>query len=211
MLKQDEIFDILKNRIIKLEYKPGMILNEVDLAEEFEVSRTPIRHAFQRLENKKLIQIVPRYGAQISQIDFIKMKALFEVTMQLDPFSTRLAIDNASEEDINELSEIVTRLKAYDMKIPEEYGAAIADDEAFHQKVLDLCGNDWLKEILSDLHCHTERLWHYCNSFFESSEIFYKTLEPIVEAFREKDVEKAIKYHKIHIEGFLNIIKNTLL
>ena len=54
-LNTDNIYEILKNRIIQLEYDPGQILNEVDIAEEFGTSRTPIRRVFQLLQNDKLL------------------------------------------------------------------------------------------------------------------------------------------------------------
>ncbi|MDO5717827.1 MAG: GntR family transcriptional regulator [Tissierellia bacterium] len=209
LLKQDEIFEELKNRIVRLDYEPGKILNEVEISEEFGVSRTPIRHAFQRLELHKLIQIVPRYGAQVPQIDFIRMKSLFELTMVLDPFAARLATDIINQDVIDELDELVERLKNYDMAV--EYREAILDDEKFHEIILENCGNEWLQEILTGLHFHSERLWHYCNRFFESPEIFHDTLEPVVEAIKKRDADSAEKYARIHIEQFVGRIKSTLL
>lgn len=47
-IKNEEIYNILKRRIIELKYEPGEVLNEVDLAEEFGISRTPIRKVFQQ-------------------------------------------------------------------------------------------------------------------------------------------------------------------
>ncbi len=209
MLKQNEIFQELRNRIVRLEYEPGKILNEVEIAEEFGVSRTPIRHAFQKLELNKLIQIVPRYGAQVPQIDFIRMKSLFELTTVLDPFAARLAVDNSNPEMIEKLEEIVERLKNYDMET--EYKEAIVDDELFHETILEYCDNPWLVEILTNLHYHTERLWHYCNRFFETPEIFYETLEPLLIAIKNNDPDEAERTAKIHIEEFVDRIKSTLL
>ena len=42
-IKTEDVYEILKRRIIELDYEPGQILNEVDVAEEFGLSRTPIR------------------------------------------------------------------------------------------------------------------------------------------------------------------------
>lgn len=76
----DEIYNLLKRRIIELEYRPGEVLNEVDVADEFEISRTPIRKVFQQLSDDKLLNIIPRFGAQVTPIDFRYMKSVFEVT-----------------------------------------------------------------------------------------------------------------------------------
>lgn len=45
-LETEDIYEIIKDRIIHLKYEPGQVLNEVDVASEFEISRTPIRRVF---------------------------------------------------------------------------------------------------------------------------------------------------------------------
>ena len=64
-IKTDEIYNILKRRIIELEYEPGEVLNEVDVADEFNI-RGPIRKIFQQLSTDKLLNIIPRFGAQVA-------------------------------------------------------------------------------------------------------------------------------------------------
>ena len=54
---KEDIFNVLKDRIVTLQYEPGKILNEIELSEEFGVSRTPIRTVFQQLESIKLVDI----------------------------------------------------------------------------------------------------------------------------------------------------------
>lgn len=208
-LKKDEIFEILKNRIVKLEYQPGTILNEVELSKEFNVSRTPIRHAFQQLTSSELIVIVPRYGVQVSQIDFIKMKHLFELTRILDPFATKLTVGRITPERKKDLENIYQRLMNYN--IDDDYQKAIDDDEAFHQIIFEQCGNPWLQKQLIELHYHSERLWHYCEQYFENLDIFTRTFGKILEAMDENSPEKAEFYAREHIDDFVNKIKGSLL
>ena len=96
---KEEIFNILKERIVTLEYEPGKILNEIELSEEFGVSRTPIRTVFQQLEAIKLVDIVPRYGVQVATLNFLNIKSLFEVTKVLDPLATKLAVSKLTDEN----------------------------------------------------------------------------------------------------------------
>lgn len=209
LLKKDEVFEILKNRIVKLEYKPGEILNEVDLSKELKISRTPIRTAFQSLENYELVSIVPRYGVQVSQVDFIKMKSLFEVTRVLDPFATRLAAQYITNEKLNELKEIHAKLLSF--KIDIDFQKAIDEDEKFHEIIFDQCRNPWLQKKLKDLHYHTERLWHYCEKYFDSMDIFTFTFGKIIQGIEEKNYDDVEKYARQHIDDFVLKIKDTLL
>ena len=49
-MKKIDIYEELKKRIVRNEYKPGDVLNEIEISKEFNISRTPVRSAFQRLE-----------------------------------------------------------------------------------------------------------------------------------------------------------------
>ena len=208
-LDTDKIYEILKRKIILLEYTPGEVLNEVDLAEEYNISRTPIRKVFQLLHNDKLLNIVPRFGAQVVPIDFKELKYVFEVTRELDPFATKLAVERIDEASIKELEEIILRLKSYDMN--KDYKNAIEDDEKFHQIIFKSCENPWLQDILNSIHYQTERLWHYYEQYFDDVFLFSHTLEKVLEAIKEKDVEKAEKYARMHIDEFIFKVKNELL
>lgn len=205
----EQIYETLKARIVTLEYESGCVFNEADIASEFNVSRTPIRMIFKKLEGDGLLNIVPRFGVQVPQIDFRKMKSLFEMTRVLDPFAAKLAVKNISEEDIKELKEIIGKLESYH-KI-EDYQKAIIDDEKFHKIITKNSKNPWLIEELSRLHLHSERLWHYCDSYFDDMRIFTRTFKLIVKAIEDKDELKAELYAREHIDDFVEKIKIELL
>jgi DNA-binding GntR family transcriptional regulator len=207
--KTEEIYEIMKDRVIHLEYEPGLVLNEEEVAEEFNVSRTPIRKVFQQLNADNLLNIIPRYGAQVTPVDFRRMKSIFEVTRQLDPFAARLAVERIQPQQIATLEEILDRLKSY--RIPEDYQKAIDDDEIFHKTILESSGNTALAEILARLHMQTERMWHYSEQYIDSINIFTDTLGGLLEAIKERDIEKAERYSREHIDEFVEKIKKEML
>lgn len=207
--KTEEIYEIMKDRVIHLEYEPGLVLNEEEVAEEFNVSRTPIRKVFQQLNTDNLLNIIPRYGAQVTPVDFRRMKSIFEVTRQLDPFAARLAVERIQPQQIATLEEILDRLKSY--RIPEDYQKAIDDDEIFHKTILESSGNTALAEILARLHMQTERMWHYSEQYIDSINIFTDTLGGLLEAIKERDIEKAERYSREHIDEFVEKIKKEML
>ncbi|GAA0789997.1 GntR family transcriptional regulator [Hathewaya limosa] len=208
-LATDEIYNILKNRIIQLEYTPGVVLNEVDIANEFDISRTPIREIFQKLNSDRLLNIIPRFGAQVTYIDFKYMKSVFEVTREVEPFATKLCVERIDEKKIGELEEIMNKLNQYNIK--EDYQKAILEDEKFHDIVLNSSGNQCLEELLLNLHIHTERLWHYSEQYIDSMELFTETLGKILCAIKERSKEKAEKYAREHIDAFVEKIKKEML
>lgn len=205
----EEIYEILKDKIVKLEYAPSQVLNEQEIADEFNVSRTPIRKVFQLLEADKLINIVPRFGVQVTTIDFRSMKHIFEITRVLDPYAAVLAVDRINASALKELEEIVDGFKKYD--ISKDYQNAISDDQRFHEIIQDSCGNTWLQDILNSLHSHTERLWHYSEHYFDSMDLFSRTLSKVLEGIKTKDTEMVEKYAREHIDEFVSKIKEELL
>ena len=205
---KSKIYNELRRRIIEFTYQPGSILNEVELAEEFGVSRSPIRTALQELERDDLLQIVPRYGAQVAPIDFRNIKGLFEVTKQLDPFATRLAVRRITPEQLAEMKEIIKHLEGF--STTDSYQDAITEDERFHEIIFEACDNKWLTDMVKHLHLHTERLWHYCNDYFDDMSIFTRTFKLIVQAMEDGDEDAAELYAREHIDDFLARIREAL-
>ncbi|MBW2539794.1 MAG: GntR family transcriptional regulator [Deltaproteobacteria bacterium] len=63
------VYSIIRDRILYLEYEPGKILNEKILAQEFGISRTPVRDVLNRLEWDQLVRIIPRTGSMVTEIN----------------------------------------------------------------------------------------------------------------------------------------------
>lgn len=209
ILSNSEIYEVLKERIIQLEYDPGEILNENDIANEFELSRTPVRKIFEQLKTSRLLNIIPRYGAQVAPIDFNYMKSVFEVVREIEAYAARLATKRITENDLEELVYIIDRLKEY--SIEEDYKKIILDDGNFHKIIFDSCGNPCLSDILHGLHMHTERLWFYVQKNITEKDLFIDTLSNVLNALKARDPEKAHYYAQEHTDMFVEKIKEKLL
>ncbi|KUO51045.1 MAG: GntR family transcriptional regulator [Desulfitibacter sp. BRH_c19] len=209
ILSNNEIYKILKERIIQLEYDPGEILNENDIANEFELSRTPVRKIFEQLKTSKLLNIIPRYGAQVAPIDFNYMKSIFEVVREIEAYATGLAAERMTDSDLEALDYIIDRLTGY--SIEEDYKQIILDDGNFHKIIFDSCDNPCLSDILHNLHMHTERLWFYVQKNITEKHLFIDTLTNILNALKARDSEMAVHYAKEHTDMFVEKIKEKLL
>lgn len=208
-IKSDQLYEILKNRIVRLEYKPGEVLNEADIASEFDMSRTPVRKVFEQLKNNNLLNIIPRYGAQVAPIDFKYMKSVLAVLRELEGFAARLAVDRMTDEKIEELESGIERIKNYD--IVEDYKLIIMEDEKFHETIFVSCDNPCLVELLYGLHIHTERLWFYLQQDITDVNLFLETMPVIVQAIKDRDADKAEKEAQRHIDIFVERIRQELL
>jgi len=77
------IYRTIRERISLLEYTPGMVLSEAELATEFDVSRTPIRRVLQRLHYEGLTEIRNGVGTIVKDIDIKMMKEIYDLRMHL--------------------------------------------------------------------------------------------------------------------------------
>ena len=76
MVSSEHIYHVLRQEILSLELTPGTQVREEDLAERFGVSRTPVRTAISRLSAERLVQVVPRKGTFVAEIDFAYSRQL---------------------------------------------------------------------------------------------------------------------------------------
>ena len=84
-----QIYDEIKDRIIRCEYLPGQQLNEDLLCSQFGSSRTPVRDALSRLEQEGLVNIHAKRGVQITDVSISAVNELFEVRMRIEPYAVR--------------------------------------------------------------------------------------------------------------------------
>jgi len=152
-----EIYNLVRDRILSMEYKPGKIINEQKLAKEFGVSRTPIREALTKLEWEKLVRVLPRAGSMVTEIEFQKMVNVFHIRFELEDLAGRMAAENVREEHLNQLLTLKQECQQMEDEIDHTTLAAI--DKNLRKIVYDAADNDILTELSDFLYSLTQRLW----------------------------------------------------
>lgn len=153
------IYHIIRKRITLLKYPPGTVLDIDALAQEFDVSRTPIRSVLQQLAYHGLV--LSRHGVRtsVAPIDFDRLREdkifrsyLAELIGVLSPLEpSHAAIDLLTDAEA-ECRELVNR--------PDlETFARI--DIMVHEAILSLIGNRQLRQVYDDLYYRTARVWFY--------------------------------------------------
>ena len=195
------IYKELERRIVEMEYQPGDPISEKQLIEEFNVSRTPIREAILKLSEKGLLDLKPRVGTFVTQIDLPSVKYAYEVKKNLEGLAAELAASRSSEEEVDELFEIIKRFESYD--IVKDYKACIKDDQRFHRIIREASRNPLLIEMLEELNIKTARFLQYINYILEDVHWFKDSLTEMAFAIKNKDSEAARKATEEHTYEFL--------
>ncbi|MFW5489217.1 MAG: GntR family transcriptional regulator [Desulfovibrio sp.] len=199
------IYICLRDWILYTTLKPGQKLNERDLAEQFGVSRTPIREILQLLALQGLLCIRPRQGAFVAPIENSQVRQVFEVRLPLEKTVARLAAQRATTADIMELEQLSGRSEQA-MK-SGAYEEGIRLDAAFHDALSKAADNMVLRQTRESLHNICLRYWYLLLNRYESDEVDQSAHIHLVEAIKERDPEKAADIHGLHVSHFLQLLE----
>lgn len=153
---RDEVYQTLKKAIMLLEFKPGQRLNDKELAEEFGISRTPVREALKRLEDEGLVESIPGSATRVTPLKPEEAKHAFTVVAALHALAARLAVPMFADSDIEKLKLSNDHLKASLEK--NNIIEAIEADESFHHVFIQVAGNPEIKMALERIVPKVHRL-----------------------------------------------------
>ena len=102
----------LEEMIVKLELPPGSVWSELQLSGKLGIGRTPVREALQRLQAEYLVKIVPRFGAQVTEINVSQQLLLLDVRRVLERLIAEDAARRATPEERKQLLRMADTLEA---------------------------------------------------------------------------------------------------
>ncbi|MBF0211133.1 MAG: GntR family transcriptional regulator [Desulfamplus sp.] len=178
------IYQIMRERIMYLEYKPGEIINEKVLAEEFEVSRSPIKDVLSRLEWEQLLRVIPRTGSMVSEIEFSRVMNAYQVRFEIECFEATIAEGQFFSKHITKLQELHKKCKSLLQK--EDPKALTEIDASLRSLIHDAAGNQVLADVSERLYRQTFRLWYSVlikSDWTEEVTAVIKELETLLEYF----------------------------
>ena len=158
-VRAQRIFEMIRERISLLQYPPGCALRERDLAEEFNVSRTPIRTVLQRLEFEGLTYSRQGHGTIVTSVDMESLKDIYRIRLKLaEMFGISATLENAEQVmvEFDSLLRICRRIQ----KNPnfESFGRI---NIGLHIALQSLLSNRTLKVQTDTLFFQTARMWFY--------------------------------------------------
>lgn len=144
-----EVAERIQARIIGQQLAPGTRIDEQALAEEFGISRTPLREALKVLQAEGLVTLVPRRGCFVARLSDRDLDDIYATVALLEARCAAAIAANGKPEDLKRLQALHERLEqaaaAGDVKRYSEANVLV------HEALLDLGGNRWQKRIVQNL------------------------------------------------------------
>ena len=201
------VYQKIKSAILNEMYDPNQILNERKLAEEFQISRTPVREALKILEGEGWVKIIPWKGAIVNQITQKEIDEIFQIRLIIEP-----AIIELLQNKIDYKKRIYLDRLYENQKKAESKKEFILADRVFHMTFVEWTENLQLIEMVKDLNDRIYMVGHKAiNSKDskrekESLEEHYK----IIQALKNNDIMLAKNFMIAHIIETKNNINQII-
>lgn len=151
----EQVAERIRRMIISGALAPGEKVRVSELADELDVSLTPMREALKVLDKENLVELTANRGARVSEISVEGTRSLFEVISRLEALAAELAATRISEDEMSVLEDLHAR-----MRTCHEHGelAAYFDlNRQIHDLVVEAAKNPDLKRVRTGLSFHVER------------------------------------------------------
>ena len=201
---EDQVYEIIKDKIIWHKIKMGERVIDKKLAEELGVSRSMVRQVLTIFVKEELLIMVPRNGFYVREITEKEIEGIYNIRKILEAYATELAVPKINSRDIAEVEEVFKKAKTDIEK--EKVKSFIETDAKLHKLLINNCGNEYLKKTINGYNnryafyrvVDLSRVERAKESYFEHYEIF--------EAVKKKNVKLSAELMTKHIENAKNII-----
>lgn len=178
----DIAFSRIEQMIVTRQLPPGEVVSEVQLADQLEMGRTPVREALQRLRQLGFVEMRPRRGTSICSVDVRQQLELLEVRRPLEALVVRCACARASADERTELKRLARRLvEAARKKNVEDYFDV---NRTIHQAQVLAAHNAMLTNTMLPIHAQSRRFWYQtieeANAFLDAAKLHASVLDGIV-------------------------------
>lgn len=203
---RERVFHEIHEKILNGVYRDSEELREIALAEELGVSRTPVREALRQLELEGLVKIVPNKGAVVTAITKKDVKDIYMIRSMLEGLCARWATENITEEQLDEMEEILLLSEFYINKKKKEPTSQVVElDGKFHEVLYEASDSRIMKHLLSDFHKYVRLARRTSVENPERAEKSIEEHRALLEAIKTKDADKAEELANKHM---LNVMKN---
>lgn len=196
-LIRTSVYERIRSEILACALRPGTQLQEKDLAERYDVSKSPVRDALLRLQEQRLIEVLPRKGYRVKPVSVADARELYEMRLIYERACVARLIDAAPEAVIAALDAFRAATRTDDL------AAWMAYNREFHLAIAEGCGNSRLARATREVIEQFDRLTYMSVTASEQVQLsdFVDEHVAIIEAIRRRDKRQAGALVREHVES----------
>ena len=182
----EEVAELLREKIFNHQLAAGAWIDELKIAAEYGISRTPLREALKVLATEGLVTMKVRRGAYVTEVNDKDLSDVFHLMALLEADAARTVAQTATDQQLKELETLHQQLEK-STKDQKDHIRFFTLNEAFHTKLLEVANNRWAGQMVADLRKVMKLNRH--NSLFKTGRITesLKEHQAIMAALLAKD------------------------
>lgn len=195
----EDVAERMRQQIFARELEPGAWIDELKLCTEMGISRTPLREALKVLAADGLVTMKVRRGAYVTEMSERDVREAYQLLALLESDAAAQVATGASIEQLDELQGLH---EALEMQV-DQREAFFAANEQFHLRLLEIEGNRWRQQIVTDLRRVMKLNRHH--SLFKQGRLAESLAEhrAVMAAMATRDAEGARRLMVLHFENGL--------
>jgi DNA-binding GntR family transcriptional regulator len=195
-----EVAELLRQRIFSRNLEPGSWIDELRIAEELGISRTPLREALKVLAAEGLVTMKVRRGAYVTEVSEQDLRDVYHLLSLLESDAAGVVAATADDSQLAELADLHSQLEA----AVHDAEAFFKVNERFHMRLLELANNRWRDQMVADLRKVMKLNRH--NSLLKSGRIAESLAEhrAIMQALLARDATATTNRMREHFANGLN-------
>jgi DNA-binding GntR family transcriptional regulator len=204
----DKAYAQIEEQIVTLQLPPGTVLSELVLADRLGIGRTPIREALHRLSRDGLVNILPRRGVLVSEIDLRSQLRLLEVRRELERLMARGAAERATEEERAQFAEIAKGMQRASDK--EDDISFMRLDQQMNNLISLSARNEFASRSMGLMHGLSRRFWYQHYKEAADLPLCARLHAAVAGAIAERDPDRAAAASDRLIEYIESFARSTL-
>ncbi|MCA3630139.1 MAG: GntR family transcriptional regulator [Methylobacterium sp.] len=195
----DEVAERIRDLIRSGELEPNSRVNELELAERFGISRTPLREAIKILATEGLLELLPNRGARVAAVNEAEIDEMLEVIAGLEANAARLLAKRITDSEIADIAELhEVMLEAYEKRDEARYFTL---NRQIHEAMLRAAKNATLAQLYAGLSSRIQRFRYAAHKTPAQWQRAIDEHEEMLRLMIERDGEKLAALMERHILG----------
>ncbi len=147
----EEVAELLRQRIFRRELEPGSWIDELKIANDYGISRTPLREALKVLAAEGLVTMKVRRGAYVTEVSESDLADVYHLLSLLESDAAGVVASHASTQELAELQDLHQQLEQAATPGQFDRERFFQINEQFHMRLLDIANNRWRNQMVADL------------------------------------------------------------
>ncbi len=195
----EEVAELLRQQIFNRALEPGSWIDELKIADEYGISRTPLREALKVLAAEGLVTMKVRRGAYVTEVNEKDLSDVYHLLSLLESDAAGVVAARATSDQLKELQDLHAELEA----AVDDRERFFAVNERFHMRVLEISDNRWRSQMVADLRKVMKLNRH--NSLLKSGRIQESLAEhrAVMAALAARDADTTVQNMRAHFANGL--------